>query len=115
MPVANRHSDRGWFDYNPMLASVPMALWHHSSDPADWQRLEELHKAAGYDWRIVRSFRSKEEADHEEPWFTYLTGDNPDYPEKILGAAQAQMRHRLTRIRAYRGVEVSEADIHLWQ
>ena len=115
MLVPYRHSDRGWFDYNPMLASIPMALWHHGHDPADRQRLEELRKAAGYDWRTVRSFRSKEEAGHEEPWFTFLTGDNPGYPEKILAAAQAQVRHRLARIRAYRDAEVSEADIHLWQ
>src|SRR5205085_2379778 len=26
--VPYRHGDRGWFDYNPMLASVPVALWH---------------------------------------------------------------------------------------
>ena len=68
--------------------------WHHSSDPADRRRLDELSKAAGYDWRIVHSFRSKEEAGHEEPWFTYLIGHNPDYPEMILAAAQAQVRHR---------------------
>ena len=61
MLVPFRHSDRGWFDYNPMLAAIPMALWHHSNDPADRQRLEGLRKAAGYDWRTVRSFRSKEE------------------------------------------------------
>ena len=113
--VPFRHSDRGWFDYNPMLAAIPMTLWHYGNDPADRQRLEELRKAAGYDWRIVRSFRSKEEAGHEEPWFTYLIGDNPDYPEKILAAAQAQVRHRLARMQAYHDVEVSEADIHLWQ
>jgi hypothetical protein len=113
--VPFRHSDRGWFDYNPMLAASPMTLWHYGNDPADRQRLDELRKAAGYDWRIVRSFRSKEEAGHEEPWFTYLIGDNPDYPEKILAAAQAQVRHRLARMQAYRDVEVSEADIHLWQ
>ena len=113
--VPFRHSDRGWFDYNPMLAAIPMTLWHYGNDPADRQRLDELRKAAGYDWRIVRSFRSKEEAGHEEPWFTYLIGDNPDYPEKILAAAQAQVRHRLARMQAYHDVEVSEADIHLWQ
>jgi hypothetical protein len=115
MLVPFRHSDRGWFDYNPMLAAIPMALWHHSNDPADRQRLKELRKAAGYDWRTVRSFRSKEEAGHEEPWFAYLAGDNPDYPEKILAAAQAQVRHRLARMRTYRDAEVSETDIHLWQ
>ena len=115
MLVPFRHSDRGWFDYNPMLASIPMALWHHSNNPDDRRRLDELRKAAGYDWRTVRSFRSKEEAGHEEPWFTFLAGDNPDYPEKILAAAQAQVRHRLARMRAYRGADVAEADIHLWQ
>jgi hypothetical protein len=115
MLVPFRHSDRGWFDYNPMLASIPMALWHHGNAPADRQRLEDLREQSGYDWRIVRSFRGKEEACHEEPWFAFLAGDNPDYPEKILAAAQAQVRHRLARMRACRSVEVSEADIHLWQ
>ena len=113
--VPFRHNDRGWFDYNPMLASVPMALWHHSAAPADRQRLEDLRERSGYDWRTVRSFRSKEEAGHEEPWFTFLAGDNPDYPEKILAAAQAQARHRLARMQAYRSGDVAEADIHLWQ
>ena len=59
--VPFRHSDRGWFDYNPMLAAVPVALWHHGHHLADRQRLEELRGAAGHDWRTVRSFRSKEE------------------------------------------------------
>ncbi len=113
--VPYRHNDSGWFDYNPMLVSIPVALWHHGNDPADRQRLDKLREGAGYDWRTVRSFRSKEEAGHEEPWFAFLAGDNPDYPEKILAAAQAQARHRLVRMRAYHDVEVSEADIHLWQ
>jgi hypothetical protein len=113
--VPFRHSDRGWFDYNPVLACVPVALWHHGNDQADLQRLEELRRRAGYDWRTVRSFRSKEEAGHEEPWFTFLAGDNPDYPEKILAAAQAQARHRLARMRAHRDTDIPEPDIHLWQ
>ena len=113
--VPFRHSDRGWFDYNPMLTSIPLALWHHGDDPADRQRLAELRERAGYDWRTVRSFRSKEEAGHEEPWFAFLAGDNPDYPEKMLAAAQAQVRHRLARMRAYRDRDVAEPDIHLWQ
>ncbi len=113
--VPFRRSDRGWFDYNPMMPSVPVALWHHASDPADRKRLADLRERSGFDWRTVRSFRSKEEAGHEEPWFTFLAGDHPDYPEKILAAAQAQARHRLARMRAYRGGDVAEADIHLWQ
>ena len=113
--VPFRRSDRGWFDYNPMPPSVPLALWHHSGSPADLGRLSELRAQAGYDWRLVRSFRSKEEAGHEEPWFAFLAGDNPAYPEMMLAAAQAQARHRLARMRAYRDLDVTEPDIHLWQ
>jgi hypothetical protein len=113
--VPFRHDDRGWFDYNPILMAVPTALWHHSGAPADRERIERLREASGYDWRTVRPFRSKEEAGHEEPWFAYLSGDDPAYPERILAAAQAQVRHRLARIERYRGRDVPEADIHLWQ
>ena len=115
MLVPFRHSDRGWFDYNPMLTSVPMTLWHYSNDVGDLRRLETLREAAGYDWRTVRPFRSKEEAGHEEPWFAFLAGDNPRYPEQMLAAAQAQARHRLARMHAYRDTDVGEPDIHLWQ
>ncbi|WP_328647523.1 hypothetical protein OHS58_06580 [Amycolatopsis sp. NBC_00348] len=113
--VPFRHDDRGWFDYNPMLLGVPMALWHHSASAADRDRLDRLRAASGYDWRTVRPFRSKEEAGHEEPWFAYLDGDDPGYPERILAAAQAQVRHRLTRMERHRDRDVPEADIHLWQ
>jgi hypothetical protein len=113
--VPFRYADRGWFDYNPMLMSVPIALWHHCAGPADRERIEWLRAASGYDWKTVRSFRSKEEAGHEEPWFNFLAGDDPGYPERILAAAQAQVRHRLARMWRYRGHEVAEADIHLWQ
>jgi hypothetical protein len=113
--VPFRYDDRGWFDYNPMLLGVPVALWHHTAAPEDRERLERLRAAGGHDWRTVRPFRSKEEAGHEEPWFAYLAGDNPDYPERILAAAQAQVRHRLTRMERHRGRAVPEADIHLWQ
>ena len=113
--VPFRHSDRGWYDYNPMLASVPMMIWHYSNSVGDLRRLETLREAAGYDWRTVRPFRSKEEAGHEEPWFAFLVGDNPRYPEQMLAAAQAQARHRLARMHAYRDTDVGETDIHLWQ
>ncbi|MFI0815398.1 hypothetical protein ACH4TX_03200 [Streptomyces sp. NPDC021098] len=113
--VPFRYADRGWFDHNPMLMAVPIALWHHSASAADRARLERLRSAGGHDWRTVRPFRSKEEAGHEEAWFAFLTGDNPDYPERILAAAQAQVRHRLARMERYRGADVPEADLHLWQ
>ncbi|UQX89757.1 hypothetical protein M6D93_07085 [Jatrophihabitans telluris] len=113
--VPYRHSDKGWFDYNPVQASVPLALWHHSDDAADRARLDGLRAASGYDWASVRPFRDKEEAGHEEPWYAYLAGDNPDYPEQILAAAQIQARRRLALLETHAGRELAEADIHLWQ
>ncbi len=113
--VPFRYDDRGWFDYNPMMMAVPAALWHHSAAAADRERLETLRSASGHDWRVVRPFRTKEEAGHEEPWLAFLAGDNPTYPEQILAAAQAQVRHRLARMERYRHEDVAEADIHLWQ
>jgi hypothetical protein len=113
--VPFRYRDEGWFDYNPMTPAIPTALWHHTASEGDRERIEGLRAASGYDWRTVRSFRSKEEAGHEEPWFAFLAGDDPDYPERILAAAQAQVRHRLARMELYRDRDVPEADIHLWQ
>ncbi|HEX5404441.1 MAG TPA: hypothetical protein VFX16_19305, partial [Pseudonocardiaceae bacterium] len=113
--VPHRYADQGWFDYNPMMLAVPTALWHHSASPGDRERIDRLRAATGYDGRAVRSFRSKEEAGHEEPWLAFLAGDNPGYPENILATAQAQVRHRLARMDRHRGHDVPEADIHLWQ
>ena len=113
--IPYRHSDRGWFDWNPIQTSVPMALWHHSADEGDRKRLDSLRAASGYDWSVVRPFRDKEEAGHEEPWYAYLSGDNPDYPDQILAAAHAQARRRLALIEQHAGDDVSEEHIHLWQ
>jgi hypothetical protein len=113
--VPYRHSDRGWFDWNPVQTSVPMALWHYSDDPADRERLDALRRASGYSWSKVRAFRDKEEAGHEEPWYAYLTGDAPDYPVAALAAAHAQARRRLALMEQLAGEEVREPDIHRWQ
>ena len=113
--IPYRHSDRGWFDWNPIQTSVPMALWHHSADEGDRKRLDGLRAASGYDWSVVRPFRDKEEAGHEEPWYAYLAGDNPRYPEQILLAAHAQARRRLALIEQHAGDDVTEEHIHLWQ
>ena len=113
--VPYRRSDRGWFDWNPVQASVPVALWQYTADPADQARLDALRAASGYDWTAVRPFRDKEEAGHEEPWYAYLRGDNPGYPAAMLAAAHAQARRRLALMEQHAGQQVAEPDIHLWQ
>ncbi|GAA3548681.1 hypothetical protein GCM10022419_031200 [Nonomuraea rosea] len=113
--VPYRHSDKGWFDYNPIQTSVPLALWHRTGAAEDRARLDALRAASGYDWATVRPFRDKEEAGHEEPWYAYLCGDNPDYPERILAAAHAQARRRIALLLANAGRDLPEEAIHLWQ
>jgi hypothetical protein len=113
--VPYRHSDRGWFDWNPVQASVPAALWQHTASAGDQARLDRLRAASGYDWTAVRPFRDKEEAGHEEPWYAYLRGDNPGYPPAILAAAHAQARRRLALMEAHAEDSPGEEDIHLWQ
>jgi hypothetical protein len=113
--VPYRHSDKGWFDWNPVQASLPVALWHHTASAADRDRLDRLRAASGYDWATVRPFRDKEEAGHEEPWYAYLAGDNPGYPEEVLAAAHTQVLRRVELLRANAGRELTEEHIHLWQ
>jgi hypothetical protein len=113
--VPYRHSDRGWFDWNPVQTSVPMALWHYTADPADRARIDALRRASGYPWQEVRPFRDKEEAGHEEPWYAYLAGDAPGYPAAALAAAHAQARRRLALMEQLAADEITEPDIHRWQ
>ena len=111
-----RHSDRGWFDYNPLLrvgTGGDLALQQRPGGPAPAGGPARARPDTT--GATVRPFRSKEEAGHEEPWFAFLAGDNPRYPEKILAAAQAQVRHRLARGRRTGTSTSSEADIHVWQ
>ena len=113
--VPYRHSDKGWFDWNPVQVSVPFALWHFSGDPRDLERLRTLRERSAVDWRTVRKTREKEEGGHEDAWFTFLEGDNPTYPEQILEVADYQVRRRLALIAEHQGEEIGEDDIHIWQ
>ncbi len=113
--VPYRFSDRGWFDFNPVQAALPTALWHETASREDRARLVGLRERAGYDWTRVRPFRDKEEAGHEEPWLAYLAGDNDAYPEQILAVALAQARRRLHLIDNLTDPTAREAQIHRWQ
>ncbi|NCV22032.1 MAG: hypothetical protein EBV45_08795 [Chloroflexi bacterium] len=66
--VPHRHDDNGWFDYQPLAAMYPTALWATSMARHDWDRIERLRIVENYDWNLVVPFRSKEDAGHEPPW-----------------------------------------------
>ncbi|WP_433186644.1 hypothetical protein [Actinoallomurus sp. CA-150999] len=112
--VPNRHDDDGWFDFQPPQLGLPVWLWHAGMAEEDGDRLDRLWKASGYDWRVVRDFRNKEEAGHEAPWLAYLRGDNPGFPEAMLAAALGQVERRMALIAADRAAP-DEFHIHHWQ
>ena len=112
--VPYRFGDPGWFDYQPMTPIYPVALHNLSQSDADRDRVERLRRAERYDWSRVFSFRTKEDAGHEQPWTRFLAGENPAYPEAILQAAYAQVHRRLTQIREDRS-DLTTLNIHHWQ
>lgn len=98
--VPFRHGDAGWFDEHPLTPMHAVAIWNASETPADWQRITALQELSGYDWRVVVPSRTKEDAGHEAPWIAYLEGDNPGYPEAILGQAIQLVAAQLERVAA---------------
>jgi len=112
--VPYRYGDAGWFDHQPMSPIYPVALWSLSMRGDDWERIEQIRKSSGYDWDLVFSFHTKEDAGHEPPWIRFLAGENPTYPEQILQATYHDVCRRLTQID-----EDPEAtthhNVHHWQ
>ena len=66
------------------------------------------------DWLNVAPGRGKGDDQHFGPWFCYLDGRNPDYPERILEAQYAEVLRRMDCMRADHG-DPEEWDVHHWQ
>jgi len=112
--VPYRHSDSGWFDYQPMAPIYPATIWNISGGDEDWKRIEQVRAAEPVDWRQVVSFHNKEDGGHEKPWLRFLAGENPDYPERILQASYRQVCRRLDLIRQDEA-DLTQVNIHHWQ
>ncbi|MEV0307796.1 hypothetical protein [Nonomuraea fuscirosea] len=93
-----RRDDSGWFDHNVFPTQLPVALWHFSRDAADRERIDRLREGSSWDWTAVHTQRTKEESGHEEPWYEYLAGRNPGYPERMLRSAADTCAERVAAI-----------------
>jgi hypothetical protein len=113
--VPFRYGDQGWMDYQPMLPVYAFNLWNVAGAQEDWQRVEFLRQQSGYDWSKVVPFRDKGDMSHDEPWILYLQGEKPEHPEEMLGAAYAQVCHRLALIKADDEDLSQLRNIHHWQ
>ena len=113
--MPNRRRISGWIDWAPVALNFPLSLWTLSMEDRDRDMLETLRTATGYDWNVVMPFRNKEENGHEAPWFTFLSGSNPGYPEEALRMAIAQVRQRMDQLRADQGgADRAEGEKHHW-
>ena len=108
------YGENGWSDFQPLSPIYPAALWNVSGAEDDWQVLKEIREKEAYDWRKVIGFHNKEDAYHEQPWFCYLQGENPDYPLQILQAALAQVYRRMELVRRDE-TDPCDNHIHWWQ
>ncbi|MFJ1927567.1 MULTISPECIES: hypothetical protein [unclassified Streptomyces] len=116
--VPQRHNDSGWFDFTVMPTQLPMALWHFSREESDRERLELLRAGSGWDWSAVHTQRIKDEAGHEEPWYEFLHGRNPDFPERMLSSALESSAERVAAIESDPLDPATGPDalgIHHWQ
>jgi hypothetical protein len=112
--VPYRYGDSGWTDYQPLNPAVPVALWNTLGGDEDREIIEGLREQEAYDWCQVSSFRTKEDAGHEQPWLCYLRGENPDYPQQILQVAFEQVYRRLQLAREDQ-TDPRNNHIHWWQ
>ena len=107
-----KHNDKGWNGYRPMDPRLAIHLWNISMAEADKERILQYPKQD--EWDNVADYVGKGDQAHSTPWFQYIEGHNPDYPEIILRVNYHQHCRRLEQIRKDDG-DPKEWDVHHWQ
>jgi hypothetical protein len=112
MRVPGRHGQVGWFDFRPPSADFYVQLYWLTRSQGDLERIKE--RLPGWrQWRSQPSF-FKGGGHSCLAWFTYIMGENPDYPEEALDATYTAMAERLAKIDADDD-DVESWDVHHWQ
>ena len=113
--VPYRYGKDGWFDYSPMIMSLPMWLWYLSMSDEDTKFMEELIEGIAPFGSYLSPTRNKEEAGHEAPWFSYLHGKNENYPTTALAMALGQVARRMRLMETEVISGPGGVNIHFWQ
>jgi hypothetical protein len=111
--VPNRHMDAGWSDYRPLKPEYPLQIWLMSQASEDHARLERFLERLTA-WPKVAPGRGKGDDIHIAPWYCYLQGLNPRYPQEILDAQWAEVTRRMDRMAHDHG-DPEQWDVHHWQ
>jgi len=110
--VPQKHNDNGWNSYGVMNPRLLIHIWNISMDDDDKKRILRLPRQEG--WNQVTNTVGKGDQAHSAPWFQYIQGKNPGYPEKILEVNYHQHCRRLEQIRNDTW-NPQEWDVHHWQ
>lgn len=131
--VPYKHFDKGWTDYREAEPKYPVYLWTMSMADEDLERIERIPR--NHDWNEViipklsgtdkkTGRNTKHYIGNTQPWFQYIRGMNPDYPQQILDANIKLIEQQLMKMRSeavdplHWTNQYSEDDfssIHAWQ
>ncbi|WNR43465.1 hypothetical protein [Paenibacillus roseipurpureus] len=131
--VPYKRFDNGWNDWKPASPKFPVYLWVMSMEEQDLERVERIPK--DHDWNeiVIPVVSGKDHATGREtkhyigntqPWFQYIRGLNPGYPEAILTANMKLLGQQLDKMRSSEGdpyewsnlySEGNFSSIHAWQ
>ncbi|WP_226531107.1 hypothetical protein [Microbacterium paraoxydans] len=112
--VPYRYGADGWFDFGPLQLDLPMWLWWWTRSPGDAARLEDAIAGLPASADLIAPFRDKEEAGHEAGWYSYLSGNLPEYPVEALEMALGQVARR-TAMMLGDDRDPDSAHLHFWQ
>lgn len=112
--VPQKHFDSGWTDYQEPDPLYPIHLWARSLAEEDRERVERVRRGA--DWTEVRYPIVPMSAKHfnvnTAAWYAFITGANPEFPERALEANIALIDQQLRRMRSSDGDPAGFGTIH---
>jgi len=111
--IPHRYTDAGWTAFKPLSPEYPLQIWLMSQDARDKARLDAFPERQTT-WQQVRPGRGKGDDIHIAPWYCFLQGENPAYPQQILDAQWQEVARRMERMRNDDG-DPEAWDVHHWQ
>jgi hypothetical protein len=112
--IPHRYGDGGWFDYRPPDPRFFIFLHHISQNPQDLERIQRFENQHG--WPAVKGRFGKGPIQYATPpWFSYLSGQNPSYPERSLNVTLDEIARRLGSIENDDLDDAPSWNVHHWQ
>jgi hypothetical protein len=107
-----RHGDKGWFTWQATSQGFYVHLYHLTQSEEDRRRILERF-APPETWPESAGFH-KGGGTSAVPWFTFVSGGNPGFPEQVLTDTFNGIHSRLDRSRNDQG-NPGDWDVHHWQ